>query len=83
MAYFWIRFSDRRNGTVSATNMDEAMELAKSHGKPMYVVGRLDYPAAPALHNPGGCPAFCYRPNDCARVGRCWPNSHGGRSCSS
>lgn len=88
--YFWMKFSDRARGCVEAPDEATAIELAQEHGAGPEVVGKLAYPADPQLVNTGGCPSFCYRPNDCAAeslkpdaspYGECWPNRHRGRCC--
>lgn len=78
-----MKFSDRARGCVEAPDEATAIELADKHGADPEVVGRLCYPAKPQLVQTSGCPPFCYMPDKCASQGKCWPNNHGGRSCSS
>jgi len=61
---YWVKFSDRKPGCIEAATKDDAMLLAEEFGKPISAE-ILPYPASPQLGPTYGCPAFCWKPEEC------------------
>lgn len=72
MPYYWVK---HRNGagTIEAGDRAAAAEWAASYGLSEIVIeGTLPYPVSPVIHNPSGCPPFCFnRNNQCLNKGSC------------
>lgn len=80
MAY-WVKFAG--NGAGACVEVEpgqgetEARVLAERLAcKEVVAIARLPYPADPRLNRVsmgsyGPSPSFCYRPEECARSGRC------------
>ena len=92
MQGFWLTFTDGSHGYCEGVNAYDAVQIAEKLTGKTAVVGdnkyepdvpKLPYPANPViwqLDHPvnGKCPAFCYRPNDCAGRTSCPQN----RACT-
>ncbi len=84
MQGFWIMFTDGSHGYCEGVNDYDAKVIAeKLTGKTVgggkwkdFTMKSLPYPASPIiwqLDHPvnGKCPAFCFKPNECAGNGSC------------
>jgi len=92
MQGFWIMFTDGSKGYCEGGCAFDAVQIAEKLTGKTAVVGdnkwkpqlkTLPYPATPIiwqLDHPvsGKCPAFCYRPDQCAGSTSCRQN----RSCT-
>jgi hypothetical protein len=64
---YWIDFVGRQSACIEAGSVEEAERLAMAVTKSALVkVRTLPYPATPRIGEPSDCPAFCYRPRECA-----------------
>ena len=64
--YYWVESSTGEKGTVTAQNKAEAKRIARTKMDGMIVRANvLPYPAAPVLNSTGGCPEFCWEPDNC------------------
>ena len=80
MEGYWIKFEDGSAGYCEGVSAYDAVRIAERlSGKTAVVgddkwnpkVGRLPYPADPVIWQfvhpiDGKCPAFCFRPEECA-----------------
>ena len=80
--YLWIRFKEGKGGFVEADSHEEALRVAReATGRDPVSAHELPYPADPIIYQRPGtkerpaCPAFCYRPEQCAGRGSC-PQSY-------
>lgn len=91
MKGFWITFTDGSQGYCEGSSDYDAKTIAeKLTGKTVgggqykdFTMKSLPYPAAPIiwqLNHPvnGKCPAFCFRPKECAGKSSCPQN----RACT-
>lgn len=64
---YWVEFAQRSAVCVEANDPLEATDTAKAAtGALPTTVRVLPYPAEPRIGERTDCPAFCYRPRDCA-----------------
>lgn len=72
MRSWWVRFSSGAGICVWAVDAAAAEAMARPYGershRAVHSVKELPYPATPQLNPEAGtgCPAFCYRPSECA-----------------
>lgn len=72
MRGYWLTFADRSQAYCEGKTESDARAIArKLTGKDVTGAKILPYPANPIVwqftyENGGKCPAFCYRPNECA-----------------